>query len=86
MDETEQKLPDVFEEQVSQQPSLPADQPIRVPMYRRDFQPTNLALSAEDLKKFCELLVDGPDPILNGLSNELRAVVRTDVSWHTPHD
>lgn len=32
--------------------------PVRVPQYRRDLLPTNLILSAEDLKDFCELLTE----------------------------
>lgn len=40
-----------------QQSSIPAYQPIRVPVYRRDLKPSNLVLSAADLKEFCELLV-----------------------------
>ncbi|MEM5472775.1 hypothetical protein WNZ14_13665 [Hoeflea sp. AS60] len=62
MKSNEETLPDVLEEQVPQQvpqqAPLPADQPIRVPLYRRDLKPTNLVLSAEDLKEFCELLVE----------------------------
>ena len=51
-------VPVVIEEQVPQQAPLPIDQPVRVPLYRRDLHPTNLVLSAEDLKEFCELLAD----------------------------
>jgi hypothetical protein len=54
--ERNEQLPELVEEQVPQQAPLPADQPIRVPLYRRDLNPTNLVLSAEDLKEFCELL------------------------------
>ncbi len=50
--------PGVVEEQVPQLAPLPPDQPIRVSLYRRDLNPTNLVLSAEDLKEFCELLVE----------------------------
>ncbi|MCR8723078.1 hypothetical protein [Frigidibacter sp. ROC022] len=58
MEDTEQNLPDVVEEQVQQPVGLPADQPIRVPLYRRVLKPSNLVLSADDLKEFCELLVE----------------------------
>lgn len=61
MNSKEETLPEVVEEQVPQQAPLPADQPIRVPLYRRDLKPTNLVLSAEDLKDFCELLVEVND-------------------------
>jgi hypothetical protein len=49
-------LPDTVEVQAPQQ-MQPAE-PIRVPQYRRDLFPTNLVLSAEDLKEFCELLAE----------------------------
>lgn len=39
-------------------PQMQPDKPIRVPQYRRDLLPTNLVLSAEDLKEFCELLAE----------------------------
>lgn len=35
----------------------PTDSP-RVPQYRRDLVPTNVVLSADDLREFCELLTD----------------------------
>ena len=56
MDDTENKLPDILKEQVPQKTLLPADQPVQVPMYRRDLFPTNLVISAEDLKEFAELI------------------------------
>jgi len=47
-------LPEAIDAQGPQQVQ-PTD-PVRVPLYRRDLFPTNLVLSAEDLKEFCELL------------------------------
>lgn len=58
MDDTRPELPGMIEEVGPQQSSIPADQPIRVPVYRRDLKPSNLVLSAADLKEFCELLVE----------------------------
>lgn len=58
MTDTEDTLLETVEEQVPQQAPLPADQPIRVSLYRRDLFPTNLVLSAQDLKEFCELLAE----------------------------
>jgi hypothetical protein len=58
MNDSEEILPDVVEDQVPLQAPLPPDQAIRVSLYRRDLNPTNLVLSADDLKEFCELLVD----------------------------
>lgn len=58
MTEDTKQLPEVVEEQVPQQAPLPADQPIRVSLYRRDLHPTNLVLSAEDLKEFYQLLAE----------------------------
>ncbi|WP_418025973.1 hypothetical protein ACNKFW_22485 (plasmid) [Paracoccus sp. TD-10] len=37
---------------------MQAADPVRVPLYRRDLKPTNLVLSADDLKEFCELLAE----------------------------
>jgi hypothetical protein len=58
MDDSNQGLPNVVEEQVPQQLPLSVGKPIRVPLYRRDLKPSNLVLSAEDLREFCELLVE----------------------------
>lgn len=49
-------LPETVESQTVA--SVAANEPIRVPRYRRDLFPTNLVLSAEDLKEFCELLTE----------------------------
>ena len=49
-------LPKAIDAQ-SQQQMQPTD-PVRVPLYRRNLFPTNLVLSAEDLKEFCGLLLD----------------------------
>lgn len=61
MPEQDEQLSEVVKEQVPQQAPLPADQPIRVPLYRRDMYPSNLVMSAEDLKEFCELLSEVND-------------------------
>ena len=45
-------------EQMLQDASFSEDLPIRLPLYRRDIFPTNLVLSAGDLRDFCELLVE----------------------------
>ena len=37
---------------------FPTEQPVRIPQFRRDLNPSNLVLSAEDLKEFCELLAE----------------------------
>lgn len=58
MNDSEEIIPDVVDDQLPQQPPLPTDQPTRVSLYRRDLNPTNLVLSADDLKEFCELLVE----------------------------
>lgn len=58
MTDSEDTLPEVVEEQVPQQAPLPADRPVQVPMYRRDLFPTNLVLSAEDLREFSELICE----------------------------
>lgn len=58
MNDAEHKQPYIVEAQVPQKAPLPADQPIDVSQYRRDINPTNLVLSADDLKEFCELLVE----------------------------
>ncbi|MDO5758882.1 MAG: hypothetical protein Q4P24_15665 [Rhodobacterales bacterium] len=56
-DDTEQ-LPEVIEEQVPQRAQVQANQPVMVPMYRRNLNPSNLVLSADDLKEFAELVVE----------------------------
>lgn len=58
MEDTNQGLPYVVEEDAQQRSHLPKEQANRVPLYRRDLSPSNLVLSAEDLKEFCELLVE----------------------------
>lgn len=58
MNETNKKLPEVAEEQAPQHAPLSVEQPVSVPQYRRDLHPTNLVLSANDLKEFCELLAE----------------------------
>lgn len=50
-----ENLPEAIDAQ--RQQVQPTD-PVRVPLYRRNLFPTNLVLSAEDLREFCELLVD----------------------------
>jgi hypothetical protein len=52
--EANQNLSKTAEEKIPQQ--LQPAEPIRVPQYRRDLFPTNVALSANDLREFCELL------------------------------
>jgi len=49
-------LPEMVESQTVA--SVAANEPIPVPRYRRDLFPTNLVLSAEDLREFCELLTE----------------------------
>jgi len=58
MNDTLENVPEVGAEQLPQQVELPVDQPLRVPQYRRDLNPTNLVLSAADLKEFCGLLAE----------------------------
>ncbi|MGY6549515.1 MAG: hypothetical protein ACXIU7_11000 [Roseinatronobacter sp.] len=80
MDDTEKKLPDVVEEQqVPQHSPLPADQPVQVPMYRRDLFPSNLVLSAEDLKEFAELICE-----VNERSKELEYQQLDLSTWESP--
>ena len=54
MIEAVENLPERVE--VEQPQDLQPDQDLRIPQYRRDLFPTNLVLSAEDLREFCELL------------------------------
>ena len=54
MIEAVENLPERVE--VEQPQGLQPDQDLRIPQYRRDLFPTNLVLSAEDLREFCELL------------------------------
>lgn len=79
MADTENKLPDVVEEQVPQQAPLTADQPVQVPTYRRDLFPTNLVLSAEDLKEFAELICE-----VNEGSKELEYQQLDLSTWESP--
>ncbi len=51
-----ENLPETFETEAPQQ--FQRAQPNRIPQYRRDLYPTNLVLSADDLKAFCELLAE----------------------------
>ena len=64
MTDVSQNLPSTVEAQPQQQ-MQPAE-PISVPQYRRDLFPSNLVLSAEDLKAFAELLSEA-----NNKSKEL---------------
>lgn len=57
MGDTKQLQPTMVDEQAPVKSTLPADPPNRVPLYRRDLKPSNLVLSAEDIKEFIELLV-----------------------------
>ena len=50
-------LPEVVEEQVPKQ-HIQVTKPVQVPLYRRDLHPTNLVLSAHDLKEFSELICE----------------------------
>lgn len=51
--------PDNLPETVgARQQQMQPSEPIRIPQYRRDLFPTNLVLSADDIKEFCELLAD----------------------------
>lgn len=47
-------------------PQMQTDEPIRVPLYRRDLYPANLVLSAEDLRDFSELIEEA-----NGRAKDL---------------
>lgn len=58
MNNKNENFPDGDEALVQDQTKLLTDQPVHVPLYRRDINPTNLVLSAQDLKEFCELLSD----------------------------
>jgi len=55
--ESGDNLPELVEEQVPQQ-HVQAAEPVQVPLYRRDLHPTNLVLSAHDLKEFSELICE----------------------------
>lgn len=50
------RLPEAVEAHPPQQ--MQPSEPIRIPQYRRDLLPTNLILSAEDIREFCELLAE----------------------------
>ena len=51
-----ENLPEAVEARPPQQ--MQPSEPIRIPQYRRDLLPTNLVLSTEDIKEFCELLAE----------------------------
>jgi hypothetical protein len=58
MEYSDESVRGTVQEHPPQQTTLPIEHPVRVPLYRRDLKPTNLVLSANDLKEFCELLVE----------------------------
>ena len=43
---------------ITQSSDLRTSEPVRVPQYRRDVFPTNVVLSADDLREFCELIAE----------------------------
>lgn len=56
MTDASDNLPEAVEARPPQH--MQPTEPIRIPQYRRDLLPTNLVLSAEDIKDFCELLAE----------------------------